>query len=199
MKENKHNLILDSALIEFSEKGFSKASTNSIVNRAGVSKGLLFHYFDNKEHLLVACYENVLNYVINKTKSQTDIQHPDILIRIRDHALSKVKLYHEEPVIPKFYNIVNELNNPELYRQIKEKRESLQKEFIIELYSNFDRTLFNNKVDISKAIKVIQWTLETISLKWKNKYHGVFDDLAFTDLENQMDDYINFFRTNMYK
>ena len=34
---------------EFAEKGYDNASTNSIVDAVGTSKGLLFHYFGSKD------------------------------------------------------------------------------------------------------------------------------------------------------
>jgi AcrR family transcriptional regulator len=49
--EDKRKKILKEALIEFSNKGYANASTNQIVKRAGVSKGLLFNYFCSKEEL----------------------------------------------------------------------------------------------------------------------------------------------------
>lgn len=45
--------LLRAALIEFNEKGFHGASTRSITARAGMSTGLLFHYFPSKEALYV--------------------------------------------------------------------------------------------------------------------------------------------------
>ena len=45
--------LLAVALAEFNEKGFHGASTRSITSRAGISSGLLFHYFESKEALYV--------------------------------------------------------------------------------------------------------------------------------------------------
>lgn len=47
----KKKRILIAALKEFSEKGYEQASTNSIVKEAGISKGILFHYFKTKRDL----------------------------------------------------------------------------------------------------------------------------------------------------
>ena len=44
MDEEKKQKIINASIEEFS-KGYSLASTNEIVRKAGVSKGLLFHYF----------------------------------------------------------------------------------------------------------------------------------------------------------
>jgi TetR/AcrR family transcriptional regulator len=51
--------ILDVALQEFGTKGFASTSTNEIAKKAGVSKQLLYHYFDGKRDL----YALVLSYL----------------------------------------------------------------------------------------------------------------------------------------
>lgn len=45
LDSEKQNRILNAAINEFAEKGYENASTNEIVKDAGISKGLLFHYF----------------------------------------------------------------------------------------------------------------------------------------------------------
>jgi AcrR family transcriptional regulator len=51
--------ILESALNIFVAKGFS-ASTGEITKAAGVSTGILFHYFPTKNDLIIALYERCL-------------------------------------------------------------------------------------------------------------------------------------------
>jgi len=48
----RRNHIMDAALHIFSEKGFAAASINMIAKRAGVSKGLIYNYFESKEDLI---------------------------------------------------------------------------------------------------------------------------------------------------
>lgn len=47
----KRERILDAAFGEFAGKGYKEASTNRIAQVAGIGKGTLFYYFDNKETL----------------------------------------------------------------------------------------------------------------------------------------------------
>ena len=44
----RQDLIRNSAMLEFGDNTFKKTSADSIAKRAGVSKGLLFHYFKDK-------------------------------------------------------------------------------------------------------------------------------------------------------
>jgi len=49
--EEEQNKIIDAALEEFADKDFETASLNSIIAKAGISKGSMYHYFTNKEDL----------------------------------------------------------------------------------------------------------------------------------------------------
>ncbi|MBC7338085.1 MAG: helix-turn-helix transcriptional regulator, partial [Clostridia bacterium] len=52
--------LLEAAIREFAEKGYGGASTNAIVREAGISKGLLFHYFGSKKDLFLAALDRCL-------------------------------------------------------------------------------------------------------------------------------------------
>jgi AcrR family transcriptional regulator len=52
-------LLIDSARKLFAGKGFSAVSTEAIVAAAGVTRGALYHQFDDKAALFAAVYEQV--------------------------------------------------------------------------------------------------------------------------------------------
>lgn len=47
--------IMDSALREFAQQGYGASSVNSICSMEGVSKGIIYHYFQTKDELYLAC------------------------------------------------------------------------------------------------------------------------------------------------
>jgi TetR/AcrR family transcriptional regulator len=66
-------LILNAAETEFATVGPAGARMDSIAERAGVTKALVHHYFENKDHL----YEIVINRVLEqqrKTISELDLE-----------------------------------------------------------------------------------------------------------------------------
>ena len=69
-KERK-DLIRNSAMLEFGENTFQKTSADAIAKRAGVSKGLLFHYFKDKRELYLYLYDYALNVCLRKFVAQT--------------------------------------------------------------------------------------------------------------------------------
>lgn len=52
VREISKNKILDAALKLFAERGFHNTSISQITKEAGVSKGLLYNYFQKKEELI---------------------------------------------------------------------------------------------------------------------------------------------------
>lgn len=60
-REEKNQLtrrkIMDSALAEFSEKGYGASSINTVCAGQGISKGIIYHYFETKNDLFLACVE----------------------------------------------------------------------------------------------------------------------------------------------
>jgi TetR/AcrR family transcriptional regulator len=59
----KQQRIVDAAVEEFAGKGFARASMNVVVERAGISKGAIFKYFQSKSGLFGFIYRIALNQV----------------------------------------------------------------------------------------------------------------------------------------
>ena len=49
--------IMDSALAEFAANGYGGSSVNTICAAQGISKGIVYHYFESKDELYLACVE----------------------------------------------------------------------------------------------------------------------------------------------
>ncbi len=63
IREEKRALIMETALEHFAEKGFSETTINHIAKRAGISKGLMYNYFESKEALLTEIIDKSVNEV----------------------------------------------------------------------------------------------------------------------------------------
>lgn len=55
--EDRREQIIDAAMSVFARKGFVKATNKDIAREAGITAGLIYHYFKNKEDLLAAVLE----------------------------------------------------------------------------------------------------------------------------------------------
>lgn len=76
MEKTKKQEIIAACLREFSEHGYDKASTNSICEAAGVSKGLLFHYFGSKKKIFLflveECTRNLIDFMEGTVSDEMD-------------------------------------------------------------------------------------------------------------------------------
>src|SRR6478735_5444367 len=57
--KDKQTTILQSALELIAERGFHGAPMSLVAQRAGVSAGIIYHYFDSKEALIHALYRQI--------------------------------------------------------------------------------------------------------------------------------------------
>ena len=114
-KEDRPGEILSAALNSFSIKGFSATKLDDVAKQAGVSKGTLYLYFENKEALLIAVVnEFVLPQIAKAEKEakQNDGPIKDLMAKLLEQWRINV-LETELSGIPKI--IVAEASNfPEL-------------------------------------------------------------------------------------
>lgn len=64
--------ILDAALDVFAHKGFHSATITDIAKKAGIAKGLLYHYFNSKEELLYHIVLTGMNNLVEKFDENQD-------------------------------------------------------------------------------------------------------------------------------
>ena len=55
--EDRREQIIDAAMRVFAQKGFVRATNKDVAREAGITAGLIYHYFENKEALLMAIIE----------------------------------------------------------------------------------------------------------------------------------------------
>ena len=63
IREEKMALIMDVALQHFANEGYFRTTINHLAKHAGISKGLMYNYFDSKEALLRAIIHRSVNEV----------------------------------------------------------------------------------------------------------------------------------------
>jgi AcrR family transcriptional regulator len=57
IREQSRQQIIDAAFELFAETGYQKTSIAAISKKAGISKGLIYHYFESKEDVLIGIFE----------------------------------------------------------------------------------------------------------------------------------------------
>ena len=66
LDEEKQTRIINAGLKEFALNGYDGAKTDNIVQEAGISKGLLFHYFGTKKDFYLFLFEYTVDLCKNR-------------------------------------------------------------------------------------------------------------------------------------
>lgn len=102
LSPEKQNSILQAGIQEFSQKSFPDASTDTITQHAGISKGLLFHYFGSKKSFYLACLRCALDRLIAQTPEATQNDFYSVLFFTMDE---KIRLCRDFPAETLFVNL----------------------------------------------------------------------------------------------
>ena len=70
MNINRKEIILNSAITLFAQSGFASVSTSAVAKHAGVAEGLIFHYFNTKEDILLCILEQVSEKYLDGFKAR---------------------------------------------------------------------------------------------------------------------------------
>jgi len=99
IREEKKKLIMQVALELFANDGYHSTSISKIAQKAGISKGLMYNYFESKEELL----SSIFNHIMNRTMDMIDPNHDEIIT-------------HEEAEVffDRFFDVL--IDNPQEWR-----------------------------------------------------------------------------------
>ncbi|MCO0597606.1 TetR/AcrR family transcriptional regulator [Peribacillus butanolivorans] len=198
LDEEKQMRILNAAIKVYVERGYDNASTNAIVKEAGISKGLLFHYFQNKKTLYLFLFDYCLDMVMKEFYEKVNLEERDFFARLRQISLIKMELLNKFPDIIRFFEkaILEEAND--IKGDFKEKIFSVKSSTAI--FDDIDTSKFRDDIDIQKAIKSILWTFEGFSNEVLTKAKAL--NLKKPDYEevfSEGEQYIEMFKRSFYK
>jgi AcrR family transcriptional regulator len=102
IREQSANHLLETALEEFALRGYHASSMADIAKKAGVSKGLAYHYFESKEALLMELADRRLEEWLELTEGLESIKNPQKRLRFLVGFVTKELV--EKTAALRFYN-----------------------------------------------------------------------------------------------
>ena len=161
LPEEKRERIINAAMKEFL-MGYKNASTDNIVREAGISKGLLFHYFGTKERLYGFLIDYSIEIIQREYIDLINIIQPDILESIWQLSLLKRDLSMQFPVIFDFMTsayLDTSAKNQNTSANLT-KFNAVHAKVTTDVYAHADMSLFRDDIDSALAIQVIYWSLQ---------------------------------------
>lgn len=200
LKEEKRDVIINAALMEFAAKGYDLASTNEMVKAAGISKGALFHYFASKKDLYLFLCDYVFGVVSREFYEQIGHCDGDLLTRYRRAAMLKGAVYQRYPPMFEYIKRLTVEKSPEIAAELKEQVEKMMGYGYECLLGNLDISLFRQDVPADKIRDLIVWALEnyghrSLELIGDRKV----EDIDVEALNADFDKYLDVLRKCFYK
>jgi AcrR family transcriptional regulator len=78
LREKSREKILSAALDLFANKGYDATSIDSIAKKAGISKGLIYNYFESKKSILLAIFDDAMKMGEEIMAKQMHIKEPHL-------------------------------------------------------------------------------------------------------------------------
>ena len=119
--------ILEGALKAFAKNGFYNTRVSEIASEAGVADGTIYLYFKNKDDLLISLFEDRMEYIIDRLRTELDAVDGDILDQLRAFVHLHFRLAIEHRDLAEFITVelrqsakfVKEYENPKFAHYLK--------------------------------------------------------------------------------
>lgn len=193
----KRSKLIDCAMKEFGKKGYNNASTNTIVKDAGISKGLLYHYFPTKRELFEILSIYSITLIGEQIESKVDWENGDITKRLEEITMIKLGLFKKYPYLLEFSK--NIFTN-ETLDEIKEKIYQHMPNYHEKVFKlNIDHSIFKSDLDVGKTIIFLQYFLDRYSEDLLNTYIRSKKEIDLNFIEKDLKSYLEIYRKGFYK
>lgn len=143
MKREEKNIvsrqkILDSAMKEFSDKGYGLSSVNTICSEGGISKGILYHYFKDKDEIYLTCVKDCFDSLTGFMKKSMQEETGDVQKRLNRYFEERFRFFESYPVYQRIFCdavIIPPAHLSETIREIKAEFDRLNIEILNEILS----------------------------------------------------------------
>lgn len=185
--------IIKTSFEVFSKNEYKKASTNMIVQKAQISRGILYHYFKDKEALFDYLSFYSLQKGINEVNQYIDWDNSDIIKRMSELTKYRLDVIAEYPYMIEFGEKYKE--HIFKYADAGELRSWREKIFNY----NVDYTLFKDELEIEKVLHIVKWTFRGLYKNLLEKADVNPSETDILSLKDECNSYYKILKNNFYK
>lgn len=200
LESKRRDAIVNAALKEFATKGFDDASTNVIAKESGMSKGLMFHYVNNKKDLFLFLYDYCAAMINQEYLELMNFDEKDIFERLRQSYLLQMELLQKHPWIFEFNKITAITKSDEINRELEERLKGKQSLCYETMFGQIDESKFREDLDIKKCKELIFW----MNIGFTNQIledirNSEINELDYDKMITKLDDYCDELRKLFYR
>ena len=168
LKKEKQDRMINAALKLFAENGYRRASTDDMVKEAGISKGLLFHYFGSKLGLYEFVYDYSVKFLTMELSSVLHQEETDFFVLRGQIEQAKAAVMKNFPYVQLFLYRASKEDETEALTAITEKRQQL-------------RELYDSMYSHVEALSVAGGSPDRIRRMTDYTLNGLLEDLLRTN------------------
>lgn len=157
LPEEKKQCIINAAMEVFGKNDYTRASTDLIAAKAGISKGLLFYYFHNKKELYLYIYNYLIETMKDQIMNQTYKEITDFFDLLRYAATSKATLLDKNPYIMEFAMRAFYSEKEAVSEDLKIVNTTQEEILFNTCFSHIDTSRFREDVEPFKVYKMLRW------------------------------------------
>lgn len=185
LPKEKQDRMMNAAFKIFAQNGYKGASTDDIVKEAGISKGLLFHYFTNKIGVYVFLYDYSVRYMTLELTTTVSERETDFFEIYRQIEAAKLHVLKNYPYMQEFLNRTVYEDVSEALLAVEGKKGTLAQTYE-KLYGRADLTVFCPQTDIEKLRRMLDFTIQ--GLMTKHFREGSFQpEMLFEEVAGYLD------------
>ncbi|MDR0347167.1 MAG: TetR/AcrR family transcriptional regulator [Coriobacteriales bacterium] len=196
---DKQQRILRAALEEFAGNDYASASTNAIVKRAQISKGLLFHYFNDK----LGLYLYLLNYVAEQLYSDVmgsiDLANDDIFDIMQKTIEAKLGVANRYVFETRLYLRAMTGDIPPRAKEVLGQSVDQAYEALAMMTALLNEDYLRAGLDKEKVVQSINWVCEGITNHLLATVGPETSPEAYDYMMSYTSEYFAFLRTVFYK
>lgn len=198
MDEDKRKKVISAALKEFT-RGYDPANMDHLAAEAGISKGLIFHYFGNKKGL----YYFLLKYcaeIMDEEYSRVILRDRDFLENISMVSRLALEMTFRFPDVYAFIGkavfSIQQVFPEGLPKDLPNSNQAL----LVKILTLSDKTLFRDDIDSRKVQNIVLWTIRGFSDSIMSYGSNIEDyQKNSTAIMKEFDEYIEILRKLLYK
>ena len=185
LKKEKQDRMINASLKVFAMNGYAHASTDDIVREAGISKGLLFHYFGSKLGLYSFIYDYSIRYVMLELSTGVDKGETNYFRLIEQIQEAELQVMRSYPCMMLFLNKSRLENVSEVLLETEEKRGILSGKYE-EILGQTTGEELDGRINREQLSEVLLFTME--GLMRRHFYDGSFQpELYHQELRQYME------------
>lgn len=185
--------MINAALKIFSRSDYRRASTDEIVKEAGISKGLLFHYFNSKAGLYDFIYAYSAKYLTIELYQTISIKETDYFELIEQIENAHLRVMKQYPYMITFLKKAEIEEDIEVVLLIQKKRNDHQDEYS-RIFARADMSGWKEGIDVEMAKNIIFFTIKGVEETFLKK-----SELIPEELIQRIVEYLNLLKPSMYE